>query len=242
VKRPEDGMPERLSAGVLEKKIGYTFRNRYLLECALTHTSYANEQKIRTYEDYERIEFLGDAVLELVSSEFLYKTFPDRHEGEMTKLRSTLVCEPALAYCAKDLHLEDFIRFGRGEELSGGRHKDSIIADVCEAVIGAMYLDSGELEPPRQFIMQFILSDLENKQLFYDSKSTLQEMAQREQKEVGYELLEESGPGHLRHFRVAVHFGSDTSEGEGGSKKEAEQQAAYEELLKLRGKTIRERS
>jgi ribonuclease-3 len=172
-------MPERLSAGVLEKKIGYTFRNRYLLECALTHTSYANEQKIRTYEDYERIEFLGDAVLELVSSEFLYKTFPDRHEGEMTKLRSTLVCEPALAYCAKDLHLEDFIRFGRGEELSGGRHKDSIIADVCEAVIGAMYLDSGELEPPRQFIMQFILSDLENKQLFYDSKSTLQEMAQQ---------------------------------------------------------------
>ena len=204
---------------MLEERIGYRFRDRYLLECALTHTSFANEQKIQTLKDYERIEFLGDAVLEMISSEFLYRTYPGKKEGELTKLRASLVCEPALAYCARDLSLGSFIRLGRGEEASGGREKDSITSDVMEALIGAMYLDSGGIEKPRQFIMTFILSDLEDKQLFYDAKSILQERAQREGHDVRYEVLEESGPGHQKRFRVAaVIEGRRCGIGEGRSK------------------------
>ena len=216
---------------LLEERIGYRFRDRYLLECALTHTSFANEQKIQTLKDYERIEFLGDAVLEMISSEFLYRTYPEKKEGELTKLRASLVCEPALAYCARDLSLGAFIRLGRGEEASGGREKDSIISDVMEALIGAMYLDSGGIDIPRQFIMSFILSDLDDKQLFYDAKSILQERAQRKGHDVRYEILEESGPGHQKRFRVAaVIEGKRCGVGEGRSKKAAEQQAAYAAL------------
>ena len=216
---------------VLEERIGYRFQNRYLLDCALTHTSFANEQKIHTLQDYERIEFLGDAVLEMVSSDFLYRAYPDKKEGELTKLRASLVCEPALAYCARDLSLGNYIRLGKGEEASGGREKDSIISDVMEALIGAMYLDSGTVEAPRRFIMSFILSDLEDKQLFYDSKSILQERAQQKGHDVRYEILSESGPGHRKHFRVAaVVDGQQRGTGEGRSKKAAEQQAAYAAL------------
>lgn len=220
------------SLEVLEERIGYRFKDRYLLECALTHTSFANEQKIHTYKDYERIEFLGDAVLEMLSSEFLFKTYPEKKEGELTKLRASLVCEPALAYCARDLSLGDFIRLGRGEEASGGREKDSIISDVMEALIGAMYLDSRGIEAPRRFILQFILSDLEDKQLFYDSKSILQERAQQRGEDVKYEILEETGPGHKKRFRVAAVIGGrHCGVGEGRSKKAAEQQAAYAALM-----------
>lgn len=219
------------SLDVLEERIGYRFRDRYLLNCALTHTSFANEQKIRTLRDYERIEFLGDAVLEMLSSEFLYRTYPEKKEGELTKLRASLVCEPALAFCARDLSLGDFIRLGKGEEAGGGREKDSIISDVMEALIGAMYLDSGSVEEPRRFIMKYILSDLEDKKLFYDSKSILQERAQRGGLDVTYEILEESGPGHRKTFRAAVVVGGkQCGLGEGRSKKAAEQQAAYAAL------------
>lgn len=219
------------SRKVLEEKIGYRFKDRYLLECALTHTSFANEQKIQTFRDYERIEFLGDAVLEMISSDFLFRTYPEKKEGELTKLRASLVCEPALAYCARDLSLGLFIRLGKGEEASGGREKDSIISDVMEALIGALYLDSGGIEEPRRFIMTYILSDLEDKQLFYDAKSILQERAQQEGQEIRYEVLEESGPGHCRLFRVAVLLdGQEAGVGEGRSKKAAEQQAAYAAL------------
>ena len=219
------------SLDVLEERIGYRFRDRYLLNCALTHTSFANEQKIQTLRDYERIEFLGDAVLEMLSSEFLYRTYPEKKEGELTKLRASLVCEPALAFCARDLSLGDFIRLGKGEEAGGGREKDSIISDVMEALIGAMYLDSGSVEEPRRFIMKYILSDLEDKKLFYDSKSILQERAQRDGLEVTYEILEESGPGHRKTFRAAVAVGGKRCGlGEGRSKKAAEQQAAYAAL------------
>ena len=216
---------------MLEERIGYRFKDRYLLECALTHTSFANEQKIQTLKDYERIEFLGDAVLEMISSEFLYRTYPDKKEGELTKLRASLVCEPALAYCARDITLGAFIRLGRGEEASGGREKDSITSDVMEALSGAMYLDSGDIEVPRRFIMTFILSDLEDKQLLYDAKSILQERAQRDGHDVRYEILEESGPGHQKRFRVAALIeGKCRGVGEGRSKKAAEQQAAYAAL------------
>ena len=218
----------------LEERIGYHFTNRYLLECALTHTSYANEQKIHTYDDYERLEFLGDAVLEMISSAFLYDKYPDKNEGEMTKIRASLVCEPALAYCARDIDLEAFIRLGKGEEAGGGRSKDSIISDVCEAVIGAMYLDSNGIEEPRKFILRYILSDLEGKLLFYDAKSILQERCQKSGKTLTYSIVDEQGPSHERVYTAAAIIqGTEAARGEGKSKKAAEQQAAYEVLLAM---------
>lgn len=224
---------KQLPLNDLEDRIGYHFHDPYLLECALTHTSFANEQKIHTYKDYERLEFLGDAVLEMVSSAFLFKEYPDKREGQLTKIRASLVCEPALAYCARDMGLEDYIRLGKGEEAGGGRDKDSIISDVCEAVIGAMYIDSGGVQEPQRFIMNHILSDLENKQLFYDAKSILQERAQQEGKTVRYEVLDESGPGHRKHFSVGVYLNDRLAgSGEGRSKKAAEQQAAYQVISK----------
>ncbi len=225
----------------LEKRIGYTFRNRYLLECALTHTSYANEQKIRRYEDYERLEFLGDAVLEMVSSEFLYEKYPSKKEGELTKIRASLVCEPALAFCARDLDLEQFIRLGRGEESCGGRGKDSITSDVMEAVIGAMYLDSKDVEIPRRFILRFILSDLEGKLLFYDAKSILQEHCQKKGREISYEVIGEEGPCHSKTYTVMAYVdGKEGASGSGRSKKAAEQAAAYQVLLSMKGSKDKE--
>ena len=216
----------------LEDRIGYHFQDRYLLECALTHSSYAHEQKIRRYEDYERLEFLGDAVLEMVSSEFLFRNYPDRTEGEMSKMRTSLVCEPALAYCARDFSLEQHIRLGKGEESCGGRGKDSIISDVCEALIGAMYLDSKGVDEPRRFILQYILSDLEGKLLFYDAKSILQEQVQETGGQLTYEILAETGPSHQRVFEAAAMIdGKEAARGSGRSKKAAEQEAAYKALL-----------
>ncbi len=219
----------------LERRIGYQFRNISLLKQALTHSSFTNEQKINKTGDYERLEFLGDAVLELTSSEFLFHEHQDVPEGELTKMRASMVCEPALAFCARDLELGKFIRLGKGEENTGGRERDSIISDVMEAVTGAIYLDGG-MEPARQFINRFILSDLENKRLFYDSKSNLQELIQGKlKKEFWYELLEESGPEHNKVFKVSVHMEDEVlGEGVGKTKKAAEQQAAYRALLLLR--------
>ena len=219
----------------LEQRIGYQFHDISLLKRALTHSSFTNEQKINRTGDYERLEFLGDAVLELTSSEFLFHEHPEVPEGELTKMRASMVCEPALAFCARDLELGKFIRLGKGEENTGGRERDSIISDVMEAVTGAIYLDGG-MEPARQFINRFILSDLENKRLFYDSKSNLQEVIQEKlKKEFWYELLEESGPEHNKVFKVSVHMEDEIlGEGAGKTKKAAEQQAAYKALLLLR--------
>lgn len=219
----------------LEERIGYRFQETALLKQALTHSSFTNEQKINKTRDYERLEFLGDAVLELVSSEFLFRTYPDVPEGELTKQRASMVCEPSLAFCARDLELGQFMLLGKGEEATGGRSRDSIISDAMEAVIGAIYLDGG-IEPAKNFIDRFILSDLEDKRLFYDSKSRLQELVQGElKKECEYELLEESGPEHNKTFRVSVYVGSEClGTGDGKTKKAAEQQAAYRALLCLR--------
>ena len=218
----------------LQRRIGYSFKNPQLLTQALTHSSYANEQRINCVGDYERLEFLGDAVLELVSSAFLFRQEPKLREGQMTKLRSTYVCEPALAYCAKDIELNKFIRLGKGEENTGGRGRDSITADVCEAIIGAMYIDGG-FEPCESFIHRFILSDLEDKTLFYDAKTILQEKVQKELHAiVRYETLGEEGPEHEKIFTVEVYIGDKpVCEGQGKSKKAAEQQAAYKALLEL---------
>ena len=219
----------------LEAKIGYQYIEKTLLEQALTHSSFANEQKINKSKNYERLEFLGDAVLELVSSDFLFKTNPDMPEGQLTRTRASMVCEPALAYCARDLELEKFIRLGKGEEMTGGRYRDSIISDVMEAVIGSLYLDGG-FGVAHDFIHRFILSDLENKILFYDAKTVLQEIVQ-ETKEgsLNYELLGEEGPDHNKLFHVEVYVnGKALAKGCGRTKKAAEQQAAYEAILLLR--------
>ena len=219
---------------LLEQRIGYAFRDKELLQQALTHSSYANEQKINKRQDYERLEFLGDAVLELVSSDYLFQAHPDLPEGKLTKQRSSMVCEPALAFCARDIELEQFIYLGKGEEATGGRKRDSIISDVMEAVIGAIYLDGG-LDPARDYINRFILSDLEHKQLFYDSKTILQERVQRlPNASLAYVLTGETGPEHDKLFMVeALLNGKKIGEGSGRSKKLAEQQAAYQALLSV---------
>jgi len=216
----------------LEQKIGYCFQDKRLLKQALTHSSYANEQKINKSEDYERLEFLGDAVLELVSSDYIYRENPDMPEGKMTKFRSSIVCEPALAFCAKQTGLEKYILLGKGEEATGGRGRDSIISDVMEATIGAIYLDSG-MEEAKAYIHRFVLADLEHKQLFYDAKTILQEEVQRENKgTLHYELVREEGPEHDKTFLVEAMVGNvKVGSGCGHSKKAAEQQAAYEALL-----------
>lgn len=217
----------------LEETIEYCFQDKKLLRQALTHSSYSNEQKINKFPDYERLEFLGDAVLELVISDFIFREHPEMSEGELTKFRSSIVCEPALAFCARQIGLEQFILLGRGEELTGGRKRDSIISDVMEAVIGAIYLDSG-IEEARSYIVRFILSDLENKQLFYDAKTILQEAVQKENSgSIRYELVREEGPEHDKNFVVEVMVGDRKAGcGSGHSKKAAEQHAAYEALLR----------
>ena len=219
----------------LEEKIGYCYKKKELLQQALTHSSFANEQKINKSKDYERLEFLGDAVLELVSSEFLFHNNPDLSEGKLTRLRASMVCEPSLAFCARDLELHEYIRLGKGEEMTGGHHRDSIISDVMEAVIGSLYLDGG-FQTAHDFIHRFILSDLENKILFYDAKTVLQEMIQETpQGSLNYRLIKEEGPDHDKSFMVEAYInGKPVSQGIGRTKKAAEQQAAYEAILMLR--------
>ncbi len=216
----------------LENRIGYHFKDKTLLKQAVTHSSYTNEQRINRQKHYERLEFLGDAVLELVTSDFLYHQYPEKQEGQLTKLRASMVCEPALAFCARDLELGSFLFLGKGEEATGGRNRESITSDVMEAVIGAIFLDGG-MENAKTYIYRFVLSDLENKQLFYDSKTHLQEYIQGHlKKEFHYELIGENGPEHDKCFVVeAVMEDAVIGKGSGRTKKAAEQQAAYEALL-----------
>ena len=218
----------------LEGKIGYTFQDRSLLVLALTHTSFANEAHSGHLGSNERLEFLGDAVLELVSSDFFYREKTQLSEGELTKLRASFVCEPALAYCAEQIPLPPYLLLGRGEEMTGGRLRPSIVSDAMEAVIGAIYLDGG-LTPARAYIDRFILNDIEGKRYFYDAKTILQEEIQKDKDAVlSYELRGEEGPEHLKRFTVAaLRDGVPLAEGEGSSKKEAEQRAAYAALLAL---------
>ena len=221
---------------VFMQTIGYDFKDISLLEVALTHSSYANEQKKGNCCDNERMEFLGDAVLELSSSDYIYKNHSEMAEGKMTRLRASIVCEPTLALCARAIKLDTFIRLGKGEELTGGRSRDSIVSDACEAVIGAIYLDGG-FANAKEFIHKYILTDIEHKQLFYDSKTILQELIQGRHEQLSYELIDESGPDHDKQFTVAVLVdGERVSEGEGHTKKAAEQQAAYQALLLYRNR------
>ncbi|MCF0131427.1 MAG: ribonuclease III [Pseudobutyrivibrio sp.] len=214
--------------------IGYEFRDISLLEQALTHSSYANEQHLKKLSDNERLEFLGDAVLEIVSSEFLYLNYKELDEGKLSRLRASIVCEPTLAFCCKEISLGDFVKLSKGEDMTGGRNRKSILSDAFEAVIGAMYLDGG-IEPAAKFIHTYVLNDIEHKQLFYDSKTRLQEVVQGNFREaLHYVLVSEEGPDHAKEFSVEARIGDRLlGHGVGSTKKAAEQEAAYEALMKL---------
>jgi len=219
---------------IFQEAIGYRFKNNELLTIALSHSSYANEVKVKKAENYERQEFLGDAVLELSVSEYLFENYKAMPEGEMTKLRASLVCEPTLAYIAKtELELPQYILLGKGEENTGGRERDSIISDVFEAIIGALYLDGG-FEVAKSFIQKYVLTDMDKKIEFVDSKTRLQEKAQALSKQIEYRLIGESGPAHDKIYTMAVYIaGEMLGQGSAKSKKNAEQSAAYEALKKL---------
>ena len=228
-------MQQRLKE--LQQKIEYCFRDEDLLITSLMHSSFANEKHLPKHKCNERLEFLGDAVLELVSSEFLF--FADRKmpEGELTRTRASMVCEPSLAFCAKELRLGDYLLLGKGEEVTGGRERDSVTSDALEALIGAIYLDGG-FASAKEFIRKFVLNDLENKKLFFDSKTILQELVQGQSEDkISYHLIREEGPDHSKTFHVEVHVGDVCyGEGVGKNKKTAEQEAAYSAILKLREK------
>ena len=161
----------------LMDKINYQFKDINLLKNALTHSSYANEKTIKKYKDNERLEFLGDAVLELTSSDYIYKNYSNMNEGQMTRLRASIVCEQTLAFCTRAIDLGKYLYLGKGEDLTGGRNRKSILSDALEAVIGAIFLDGG-FANAKEFVLKYILTDIEHKQLFYDSKTILQEMVQ----------------------------------------------------------------
>jgi ribonuclease-3 len=219
----------------LEDKIGYHFRDRSLLVRAITHSSYANEKRMDKLDSNERLEFLGDAVLEVVSSEFLYETYPQLPEGELTRKRASMVCEPSLAISAREMNLGSYLRMGKGEDMTGGRERDSITSDAVEAVIGAIYLDGG-LANAKEFIMNHVLNDIEHKALFYDSKTILQEIVQgRKMEEPKYRLIKSIGPDHNKSFVVEVVVGDQVyGPCQGHTKKSAEQAAAYEAVLNLK--------
>ena len=191
----------------LQEKIGYHFKNKELLISAMMHSSYTNEKHLPKYKCNERLEFLGDAVLEIVSSEFLFFENKKMPEGELTKLRASMVCEPSLAFCAREIQLGDYLLLGKGEEVTGGRSRASVTSDALEALIGAIYLDGG-FASAKEFIMKFVLNDLEHKKLFYDSKTILQELVQGHFSEaISYHLIREEGPDHNKSFFVEVHIG-----------------------------------
>ncbi len=219
----------------LSERIGYHFRDEKLFVHAMTHSSYSNEHKMDKLSCNERLEFLGDAVLELISSDFLYGKYPEKPEGELTKIRASLVCESTLAYCASELELGAYLLLGKGEEATGGRERPSVVSDAMEALIGAIYLDGG-FASAKEFIHKFILNDIEHKKLFYDSKTILQEMVQAAgRKHLEYELIREEGPDHNKTFEVrALLAGVEIGRGCGRTKKAAEAACAYQAILKLK--------
>ncbi len=219
-----------------EKRINYFFKNRNLFEAAITHSTYAYENKLGF--DNQRLEFLGDAVLELTISDYLFNSYGDKTEGELTKLRASIVCEASLAKYARLISLGDIIKLGKGEEATGGRHKDSVLSDAMEALFGAIFLDSG-FEATRDFIISLMhkqLSGEDSNLLATDFKTLLQEKLQRtSSKKIIYNLISESGPDHEKVFvSEVVHEDKALGRGTGKSKKESEQDAACNALSKLK--------
>jgi len=219
-------------------KLGLNFTKLTLLHQALTHTSYANECKNATILHNERLEFLGDAILDVIVSEYLFRQFPTLPEGELTKARAVIVCEPTLARCSAELGVGEYLFLGKGEAGSGGRERTSILADAFEAIIGAIYLDNG-FEAATHFVLQQLQADLlsvERGEYVKDYKTLLQEVIQKQtDSKIIYEIVEESGPDHHKLFKVAVIVNSNQlGSGLGKSKKEAEQHAAKQALIKLK--------
>lgn len=219
----------------LEEKLSYAFSDISLLEHALVHSSFANENRGKSLTSNERLEFLGDSVLGMIVAEHLYRSFPDKPEGELTRMRASLVCESSLVEIAKVLGLGDEIRLGKGEAAGGGRHRSSILADCVEAVLAAVYLDGG-FAAAKQMVDRFLLIpgdflEMENQ----DYKTALQELVQREKEQVlTYQLTGESGPDHDKVFHVDVRLnGEVVGSGSGRSKKKAEQAAARHALKEL---------
>lgn len=219
----------------LEERIDYQFKNQNLFSQALTHSSYANEHRLDHSRCNERLEFLGDAVLEIVTSDFLYHKYDTLPEGDLTKIRASIVCEPTLAYCAGDIRLGEYLFLGKGEDATGGRGRNSVVSDAMEALIGAIYLDGG-FANAKEFILRFIMNDIEHKQLFFDSKTILQEIVQSQtEKPLAYELLREEGPDHNKIFESRALIGEEEiGRGTGRTKKAAEAVAAYHGILKLK--------
>lgn len=217
----------------LQNKIGYQFKNPALLNEALTHSSYANEHKSQHIKYNERLEFLGDSVLSIVVSDYIYKNCPELPEGELTKLRATLVCEKSLYEFAKKIDLGKYLILSKGERNNGGTDRPSILSDAFEALIAAIYIDGG-IAPASKHILNFVIPAIKNskKKKINDYKTTLQEIIQKNPGEkLEYVLVRESGPDHNKHFVVEVHLNSNViGKGGGRSKKEAEQQAAREAL------------
>ena len=211
----------------LEQRLGYTFRDRALLEKALTHSSYANENRGRGLESNERLEFLGDSVLGMVTADYLYRTHPDLPEGDLTRTRAALVCEESLVEVAQAWGLGQYLKLGRGENAGGGRTRPSIQADAVEAVLAAVFLDGG-IAPARKIIQTYILDAEAERARNRDYKTALQELVQRESGQVlRYCLVGSSGPDHAKIFTVEVELnGAPVGRGQGHSKKEAEQNAA----------------
>ena len=219
----------------LENAIGYRFQNITLLQNALAHSSFANERWHDSLKSNERLEFLGDSILGMVVAEFLYRNYPDRPEGELTRMRADMVCETSLAKVANQIGLGEHLLLGHGEEQGGGRARVSILADAVESVIAASFLDGG-MEPARRFIERFILCNVPEQRLRNaDYKTALQELVQQKKNQViTYELTGESGPDHDKHFVVRVLLnGTPIGTGEGTSKKRAEQDAACNALKKM---------
>ena len=212
----------------LETAIGYRFSNISLLQNALAHSSYANERWHDSLKSNERLEFLGDSVLGMLVAEYLYRTFPDRPEGELTRMRADMVCERSLALIAGKIGLGSHILLGKGEEQGGGRNRDSILADAVESVIAACYLDGG-MDAARQFVDRFVLTNVPMKGLHnMDYKTALQEKVQQKRNQVlAYVLVDETGPDHDKHFEVQLRLNDQVvGLGSGSSKKRAEQDAA----------------
>lgn len=222
--------------GPLEENLGYKFKNIELLKIAVTHSSYANENKMKITENNERLEFLGDAILNLIVSHYLYKKYQDYPEGELTKIRATVVCESSLAFAARKINLGKYLLIGKGEETTGGRERDSILADASEALTGAIYIDSDFDTASKLLLKNFeedIVYAVAKGDLFIDYKTELQEKFQRKKKsKIEYRVLKEVGPDHNKIFYMDVAVNDKTiGKGSGRNKKEAEQMAAKEALL-----------
>ena len=222
----------------LETKLGYQFQNPKQLDHALTHSSYANEHHLGSISSNERLEFLGDSVLGMIVADYLYRTFPDLPEGDLTRIRANLVCEGSLVLVAKEWDLGRYLKLGKGENACGGRSRPSILADAVEAVLAAVFLDGG-LAHDRDIIQRFLLDRMEQvNRASRDHKTYLQELVQRKSGQVlSYELIGESGPDHNKTFQMQVLLnGQPIGQGTGHSKKEAEQAAANAAIERLEGK------